>query len=206
MYVPKFYRTDDLEFVRTFIGENGFAILFSQVSGRPWATHLPLLLTKDDSGKEVLTGHLSKANLQGKELENQPEVLAVFTGPHAYVSSSWYDHENVPTWNYLAVHVYGRIRIISGDRLKEQLGKMVDKYEKGLVNPVSVKKMSPGFLEKEMGGIIGFEIEINEVQAALKMSQNRDDRNYERIIEGLTRKGDPASQQMADLMRKRKPR
>lgn len=204
MYIPKYYKTEDIAAVKEFIAANGFAILVSQVEGRPWATHIPILLSMDAGGKDVLTGHISKANMQGTEFEKKGEVLAVFTGPHAYVSSSWYDHENVPTWNYIAVHVYGRIRIVEGYELKEQLRKMVDKYEKGMDKPVSVNKMSPDFLKKEMEGIIGFEIEITEIQAALKLSQNRDDHNYARIIEGLDKKGDLQSREIARLMKNRK--
>jgi transcriptional regulator len=204
MYVPKYYKIDSPDEVRDFINANGFATLISQVESRLWATHIPLLLDTGQQGKEILTGHLSRANRQWKNFNNNDEVLAVFMGPDAYISSSWYDHENVPTWNYMAVHVYGRIRIVEGELLKEQLGKMVDKYEAGLENPVNLKTMSKEYLEQEIKGLVGFEIEISEIQAASKLSQNRDEKNYERILAGLAQKGDRDSLRMAELMKKKK--
>jgi transcriptional regulator len=204
MYIPKYFKTEDLTVVKEFIEANGFGILISEEEGRPLATHIPMLLDKNVQGRDILTGHLSKANNQWKGFSGKQEVLAIFTGPHAYVSSSWYDHENVPTWNYLAVHVYGIIHIVEGDLLRAQLSRMVDKYESGLNNPVRVDTMSKDFLEKEIKGIVGFDIEITEIQAASKLSQNRDEKNYKRIIDGLTRKGDMNSLEMARIMKNRK--
>jgi transcriptional regulator len=201
MYIPKYYKNNNITEVKEFIDANGFAILVSQVDGRPWATHIPLILDKNEHGKDVLMGHISKANKQWREFERNKEVLAIFSGPDAYISSSWYDHENVPTWNYLAIHVYGRIQIIEGDLLKKHLSKLVDKYETGMVKPVSVDKMSTGFLEKEIKGIVGFEIEISDIQAAFKLSQNRDDFNQARIMHELKQKGDPESLEIARLMK-----
>jgi len=202
MYIPKYYKNEDIDDVRAFIHENGFAILISQAGGRPWATHIPLILDKDKDGKDILTGHISKANSQWKDFNKNEEVLAVFSGPHAYVSSSWYDHENVPTWNYIAVHVYGKIRIIEGDILKTRLGKLVDKYEAKMENPVSVDRMSEEFVESEIRGIVGFEIVITEIQAAMKLSQNRDDKNYKRIIKNLEKQGDVGSLKIAEKMKR----
>jgi transcriptional regulator len=204
MYVPKYYKVDSPDEVKEFINENGFAMLISQVNSRLWATHIPLILDSGSDGKDILTGHMSKANKQWKDFNTRDEVLAVFVGPDAYISSSWYDHENVPTWNYLAVHVYGRIRLVEGELLLEQLGKMVDKYEVGLTNPVSIGTMSKEYLRQEIKGLVGFEIEITEIQAASKLSQNRDEKNYERILTGLTQKGDRDSLRMAEVMKRKK--
>ena len=204
MYIPALFRLTDSETIREFVNDNGFGLLISSVNGKFWATHVPMLLTKDKDQKDILTGHLSKANIQWKEFEKSEEVMVVFTGNHSYISSSWYDHENVPTWNYLAVHVYGTIQIIEGDDLKEELARMVKKYESGLPNPVSVETMTESFVQKEMKGIVGFRISISEIQAAQKLSQNRDDKNYLRIIEGLENKGDPDSLEMAGIMKEKR--
>jgi transcriptional regulator len=207
MYIPLLFKVDDSDTIHEFINHNGFGIIINTVNGRLWATHVPMLLTKDKDNKDILTGHLSKANTQWKEFEKSQEVLAVFAGNHSYISSSWYDHENVPTWNYLAVHVYGTIQIIVGDELKEELAKIVNKYEAPMPNPVSVERMSENFVQKEMKGIVGFKISITEIQAANKLSQNRDDKNYLRIIEGLEMKGDRDSTEMARIMKeKRRPK
>lgn len=204
MYIPKYYQIEDISAIRDFIEENGFAILISQADGRPWATHIPLILDKNAEGGDVLAGHISKANRQWEEFENTKEVLAIFFGPHAYISSSWYDHENVPTWNYIAVHVYGNIRIIEGELLKKQLSKLVDKYESTMKNPVSIAKMSKGFVDTEMRGIVGIEIEIKDIQAAVKLSQNRDEKNYKNIIKELEQTGDINSLEIARRMKNRK--
>ena len=201
MYIPRYYKIDNIEDVKSFIDKYGFAVLVSQFEGKPWATHIPLLLVRDENDRDILFGHISKANSQWKDFDKNEEILAIFYGPHAYVSSSWYDHENVPTWNYVAVHVYGKIQIIEGDSLKRHLGKLVDKYESGMDNPVSVNKMSKEFVEREMRGIVGFEIVITEIQAAMKLSQNRDDKNFGRVITGLENQGDTNSVEIARRMK-----
>lgn len=204
MYIPDYYKNENADAVRTFINENGFAVLISQAGGKPWATHIPLILGKTESGRDILVGHISRENSQWKEFDRNEVVLAIFSGPDAYISSSWYDHENVSTWNYLAVHVYGKIRIVEGDILKNHLRNLVDKYESNMQSPVSVDKMSGGFVEKLMKGIVGFEIEITDIQAAMKLSQNRDSNNYQRIIEKLEEQGDVNSIEIARLMKKKK--
>ena len=107
MYTPAIYQLENPDTIRAFLKENAFGILINQTNGKLWATHIPMELDYNSEGKEILHGHLSKENPQGIAFEENTEVLAVFTGPHAYISSSWYNHENVPTWNSTAVHVYG---------------------------------------------------------------------------------------------------
>ncbi len=198
MYAPKYAREENPEELKRFIRDNGFGILFSNVEGKPWATHIPLFLS-DDGTK--LTGHVSRANRQWKDLENGAEVLAVFSGPHAYISSSWYDHENVPTWNYIAVHVSGIIRTIEGESLLTHLKDLVDQYEKHSSNPVSVEKMTPKFLADEMRGLVAFEIQITKMEGAYKLSQNRDDNNHSKIITELEKREDEGSQKVANAMK-----
>jgi transcriptional regulator len=185
VYIPKYFRNEDPHLIKAFIAQNGFAILVSEVAGRPWATHIPLLLEQRKDGVDMLTGHISKANGQWKAFNNEKEVMAVFSGAHAYISSSWYDHENVPTWNYEAVHVYGKIRITAEDETKNHLAGLVDKYEAKMKCPVSVEKMTPEFYTREVKGLVGFEIQIAEIQAVSKLSQNRDAENIVWIVEGL---------------------
>jgi transcriptional regulator len=197
MFTPKLYQDNDAESIRRFISENGFAILVSTVEGHLWATHIPVLLSADGT---KLHGHLSRANKQWKDF-NAQEVLVIFNGPHAYVSSSWYDHENVPTWNYVAVHVYGTIRIIEGDMLYSSLNDLVNKYEKSSEHPVSLSAMSPEYVNREMKGVVGFEIEINRFEATRKLSQNRDDKNHESIIHHLEKREDASSKEVAALMK-----
>ena len=199
MYTDKLNRNENAEELHEFIRKNGFGILISTVENKPWASHIPLLLSSD--GKK-LSGHIARGNRQWKEWNTEADVLAIFSGSHAYISSSWYDHENVPTWNYIAVHVYGKLKILSDQKLLQSLKELTDKYEKQSVQPVSVEKMNPGFLKKEMLGIVGFEIEITKMEAAYKLSQNRDAKNHKAIVTELEKRNDPASTAIAHEMKK----
>jgi len=132
-------------------------------------------------------------------------VLAIFSGPHSYISSSWYDHENVPTWNYIAVHVYGKISIIEGDEMLFALKKLVDKYEATSENPVKIENLSEETM-KQTKGFVAFEIEITAIQAVNKLSQNRDDKNHAAIITELKKCPNQNAHDIADEMTKqRKP-
>ena len=199
MYVPKQFRNNDASTINDFIRHHGFGILVSESDNRIVATHIPLELSEDET---KLRGHIARANPQWKNFQNNSEVMIIFPGPHAYVSSSWYDHENVPTWNYIAVHVYGKIKIIEGDELYSALKQLVDKYEKASEYPVSVEKMSPQYVRQSIKGLVGFEIEITSIEAAYKLSQNRDRKNYINIINELEKRGDHDSKLVAAEIKK----
>lgn len=201
MYIPKLFKVEDTEKAKAFIQNNGFGILINQVEGKPWATHIPLVIETNSNNELVLSGHISKANNQWKAFQENQEVLVIFQGPHAYISSSWYDHENVPTWNYAVVHVYGKVKIVDSIIMHQQLSKLVEKYEAGNENPVRVSNMSADMIESQMRGIVGFEILITEIQAAEKLSQNRDEKNYTNIISELEKKGDADSLGIAAAMK-----
>ena len=201
MYIPAHFVNNDSEEIHSFIRANSFAILITS-GGDILASHIPLELSPD--GK-TLSGHLSKANLQARMLKEGEPSLCIFNGPHAYVSSSWYDHENVPTWNYIAVHVKGRIKLIEGDDLVQRLSEIVDKYEANSQKPVSVKSMSRDYLARHLNGIIGFDIDIQFMEAAYKLSQNRNKTNHDNIIKRLEMRGDHNSSSIAHEMKKRAP-
>ena len=201
MYIADLYENTDSHDIENFLAQNSFGILVNQADGKLWATHIPLEIDTNEHGKKVLYGHISKENDQWKGFADNDQVLAIFSGPHAYISSSWYDFENVPTWNYSAVHVYGTVRIIEGDELISHLTKLVDKYEAASENPVSVA----GFSKKTMmqvRGIVGFEIAINNIQAVRKLSQNRDEKNFNTIIDELEKIGKPDAVSVANDMKK----
>ncbi len=202
MYVNPINRWEDEPEIISFIQKNAFATLISQGNVRPLATHIPFVLDQNESGEAIISGHIAKANSQWKAIPEQSEVLVIFQGPHAYISSSWYDHENVPTWNYLAVHVYGKIRIIEGEELLKHLKKLVDTYESGRPNRVSVEGMSEGYLESQIRALMGFEIQITEVQASAKLSQNRDQTNFENIINELSKGDLELDQKVAEEMKR----
>lgn len=201
MYLPKDYRNNNREEQLEFIRKNSFGMLVSDVNNKPWATHIPFILNSDGT---KLTSHISRGNVQWKYFSSEKEVMVVFLGPNAYVSSSWYNHENVSTWNYIAVHVYGNLRIIDGDELKASLKELVDHFEADSAHPVSLEKMTPSYLEREIRGIVAFEITINQIEAAFKLSQNREKEDYENIITELNKR-DHDAQEVANEMKKRCP-
>ncbi|MEP7093460.1 MAG: FMN-binding negative transcriptional regulator [Flavobacterium sp.] len=201
MYTPEIYKNEDPESIRVFLKENSFGILINQTNGKLCATHIPIELEINADGKEILQGHISKLNPQAEGFTENDQVLAVFSGPHSYISPSWYDHENVPTWNYIAVHVYGCIKITDETATIESLKKLVDKYEAASENPVSVENLSAKTM-REARGLIGFEIEIDEIQATKKLSQNRDDHNYKNIISELEKTENTQSIAIAKEMSK----
>lgn len=201
MYIPDLYKNEDKESIRKFLKENAFGLLINQTNGKLWATHIPLELEINKEGEEVLMGHVSKENPQWTAFESNDQILAVFTGAHSYISPSWYDHENVPTWNFTAVHIYGKIKIIEGDAVIDSLTKLVDKYEQNSKCPVRVADLSKRTM-MEARGIVAFEIKIEEIQAQTKMSQNRDDKNYAAIITELNNTEKPQSIAVAEEMAK----
>lgn len=201
MYIPDIYKNENKEDITAFLKQNSFGILINQTNGKLWATHIPLELETNKEGKTILQGHISKENPQWKGFTENDQILAVFSGPHSYISPSWYDHENVPTWNYIAVHVYGRIKIIEGNSVIESLKKLVDKYEQNSENPVRIEDLSKKTM-MQVRGIVAFEIEIDEIKATKKMSQNRDDKNYKNIISELEKTNSNQSIAVAKEMKK----
>jgi transcriptional regulator len=201
MYIPDLYKNENQEAITAFLKENSFGILINQTNGKLWATHIPLELSINSEGKTILEGHISKENPQWQGFTENDQILAVFSGPHSYISPSWYDHENVPTWNYIAVHVYGKIKIIGGDAVIESLKRLVDKYEQNSENPVRIEDLSEKTMMQSRG-IVAFEIEIEEIQAQQKMSQNRDAKNYQNIISELEKTNKNQSIAVANEMKK----
>jgi transcriptional regulator len=199
MYIPRRYEEKDVETVHAFIRENSFAILVSVLDGLPVATHIPLLLEKDDQGRDVLVGHIARGNGQKHTFVNGVKVLAIFPGPHAYVSPRWYTQINVPTWNYMAVHVYGTLTVMEGEELRAALSRLVHNYEQHLPRPVDIGEIGEKQVAAEMRGIVGFRILVEEIQAAYKLSQNRDERSYHEVIRQLEA-GDEASKAVAAEM------
>src|SRR6201996_6939287 len=158
MYVPRRFEEKDKDKIHAFIRENSFAILISIHEGRPIGTHIPLQLETDAAGKDCLMGHISRGNEQKLTLSSGAKVLAIFPGPHAYISPRWYTEMKVPTWNYIAVHVYGTVRIIEGEELRAALSRLMDTYEHARPQPVKMEEIPEKELNDDLRGIVGFEI------------------------------------------------
>ncbi|MGE7907188.1 FMN-binding negative transcriptional regulator [Peribacillus sp. NPDC094092] len=202
MYVPKYFKVTNVDEIWDFVQENSFGTIVTTEQGKPIATHLPLGLNKK-GGDYYITGHMAYGNRQWRTFETCEDVLVMFQGPNAYISSSWYGHEEVPTWNYQAVHVYGKASILEKDELIEELTIMLEKYEGNRENSVLWDKLSPDLLESELKGIVGFKLKVTDIQAAYKLSQNRNAMDYTNIIDKLQNEGNPNSEQMAELMESR---
>ncbi|MES5927796.1 FMN-binding negative transcriptional regulator [Bacillus cereus group sp. MG9] len=199
MYIPKHFTIQDEETKYEMIEQNSFATLFSQHNGALYATHLPLLLNRETL---TLSGHFARPNEQWKDSGNQ-QVLAIFQGPHSYISPSWYEtNKAVPTWNYVAVHVYGELEIVEDEQeLIDSLQDLVHKYE----NPkstYSLNNVDPNYMEGLSRGIVGFRIKINKIEGKAKLSQNHSVERRELVIEELEKVGSEGSRGIAGLMKK----
>ncbi len=202
MYTPHIFKNENIAEVKDFIKANSFGILLTSANNKMLGTHIPLELEQDMNGVEVIYGHVSKANPQWRNFDGGQEVLMIFNGPHAYVSSSWYNHENVSTWNYIAVHIYGTIQPIGEEELRYSLDKLVTKYESDMKKPLLMKDMSEETM-KQINGIVGFKVNINEIQAAYKLSQNRNELEYRNIVQELDKREGALGIELSKCMRDR---
>ena len=200
MFIPKQFEVKDISQIEDFLKKNTFAALVSQVKGRYWATHIPMILGKNEAGESVLWAHISKANDQWREIAEQEEVLAIFQGAHTFITSDWYDHQNVSTWNYMAAHIYGKVRLMEGEELRGAVKTLVDFYEpehsKG-----RMENMEEKYVARELKGIYGIELKISSIETQFKLSQNRDEKNYHHIIEKLEERSDDDSKKVAEMMK-----
>ena len=204
MYVPKLYRNENAEEISAFIRKNNFGIVVSNsLQQRLQATHIPFVIIQRES-EIYLQTHMSASNVQVNDLSSGREVLIIFNGPHTYISSSWYDHVNVPTWNYIAVHLYGLPRQLGASETQAHLVSLVDQHESGENNPVSIASMGNDFVKKESNGLVAFEIAVKEVFSAFKLSQNRDEKNIHQIIAALENRGDENALAIAHAIKKQR--
>lgn len=198
MFIPRNYRSEDLSLLKKIISENAFGTLISNKE-KLLATHAMFLML----GKEAdfqLESHISKANPQAKLLKDGDEVLCDFLGAHTYISSSWYEETNVSTWNYQAVQIRGTIKLMTEDELYLHLEKLTSKYESSQKCPMQVQNMGEDFVKKEMKGAFGMFIIPTEISIANKLSQNRNDQDYQNIIKELKESDDPTAIKVADQM------
>ena len=184
MYIPKHFEVTDTQEIYAFIEHNAFGQLISNCNGQLSSTHIPFLLSDD---KTKLIAHLAKSNPQSSTLHGQ-QVLITLQGPHDYISPSWLSGPAVPTWNYQAVHIYGVCTILPElAAVKTIVDSLSTKYEHAF-EPYWEQDYNPGMLKH----IVGFEIEITDIQCKYKLSQNRAEQDRESVISHLQSTGSKA--------------
>lgn len=185
MYVPPHFAVTDPTTLHDFVERHSFGLLVSTAEGVPFATHLPFLLERTAGPHGTLVGHVARANPHWRELAGRT-ALAVFGGPHAYVSPSWYEAENVvPTWNYAAVHATGPVELVEGrDALREIVTRSVAVYEAAMPRPWTLDAPGP-FLDRLLAQIVGFRLRVDRLEGKWKMSQNHPPERREKVIRAL---------------------
>jgi transcriptional regulator len=195
MYLPAHFEENDRQRILTLVERYGFATLVTTGDEGPFASHLPLML--EDRQGFVLSGHMARANRQWRHFQGGREVLAIFHGPHAYVSPTHYASPGVPTWNYAVVHMYGKAEIIEDEeQLKQLLETLTHKYEQTASSP-----WAPDYPDKLLSAIVGFQISVDRMQAKSKLSQNRPAQDRSNIIDGLSSAESDNARALAALMR-----
>lgn len=210
MYIPTAFRNDSLPELHEFLCAHSFATLVSQLDGELFATHVPLLLDPERGPLGTLVGHLARANPHWQafgraSVEEVPESLAIFHGPHAYISPRWYAARlAVPTWNYVAVHAYGQPRLLETEaELLDVLARTARLYEgdqEGRWNPTAQPE---GFLSSLLPGIVGFELPIARMEGKQKLSQNRSKADRQGVVAALCSSASFHDQELAALMQSR---
>ena len=202
MYNPPHFTSTDPAWLDWLAEHHPFGTLVSQVEGAPFASHLPVLYKRTDA-EVTLTGHWARPNPQWREIETQ-RALFLFQGPHAYISPRWYADtpKQVPTWNYIAAHLYGTIRLIQeGPELEHIVVSLAEKFESGAATPWSLADSDPANRAR-LRGIVGFELRSTSVQVKLKLNQNHPVANVAGVIAGLRETGSEEAAAVAALMQK----
>lgn len=205
MYAPPHHRNDDRRQLLDFMRQYNFACLVTQgPDAVPRATHLPVIVDDTADGLR-LVAHLARSNPQWHDFAGARAALAVFQGPHAYVSPRLYaDHPSVPTWNYAAVHASGPVRVLESraDRL-DALRRLITLHDAGFL--ARFETLPAEYLELKLGGIVAFEMRVTTLEARYKLSQERAAGEQRAIVESLAAAGDGATRATAALMRERLP-
>ncbi|MFI4947286.1 MAG: FMN-binding negative transcriptional regulator [Alphaproteobacteria bacterium] len=207
VYLPPAFSETRSEVLLAHIERHEFGLLVSHGPTGLIASQIPFLLERRD-GRVYLQGHLARANPQLADLDSAEEALAIFAGPHAYISPTWYEPgPAVPTWNYTAVHAYGRARTIADpDWLREFVRRLTERHEaREPAPPWRMEGLPDTYVTSMLNGIVGIEIALSRLDGKFKLSQNRPAVDRPRIVAALERREDPDSRAVAGLMREREP-
>ncbi len=200
MYIPEHFRVREHADAVAFMRAHPFAILVSATPEGPFATHVPVVI-REAGGQMLIRGHIAKANPHAKFLEENPQSLMIFHGPHAYISPANYaGRENVPTWNYAAVHAYGKVRMFSSaDELQALLSELIPVFESAYAEQWA--GLGSDYRQRMLSHIVGFEIAVAKLEAKFKLSQNRTKAEQANVIASLAGSSDTVVSGVAQLMR-----
>ena len=207
MHIPKFFEQDNIEELEKMMLAYPFATLVNQSKNGLRADHIPLYLQKMPNNKRILKGHIGKGNPLWKEVTENSESLAIFHGPDNYISPNYYpskqvDGKVVPTWNYVAVHLKGNISFVHDKEWKlDMLNVLTNQHEENQSQPWSVSDAPSEFTAKMLGGIVGIELDVKSIQGQWKVSQNKQEKDSQGIIGGLSEIG---AKEMSKLVEKYK--
>jgi transcriptional regulator len=203
MYSLPYFKEQDQETVLRFIKENPFAFLCGcDAANKPVATQVPLFIDERD-GKLFLSGHIMKNTDHHKAFLHNPNVLAVFSGAHTYVSASWYsEKKQASTWNYLSVHARGVLKFLDQQALLDVLKRTTNHFENNPYSGSNFEDLPAEYVETLSKAIVAFEVEVQQVDNVFKLSQNRDEKSYHNII-GKLESQDADGEKIADEMKKR---
>ncbi len=197
MNIPKPFQITDPEQIAAFIDSYNFALLITVSSGAAQISHVPLLY---DRSRNCLLGHLARANPHWRDLMDH-EAVAVFNGPHAYVSPAWYRDPGVPTWNYTVVHVHGRTDLIESEpELREIVTGLTAKHEQNRSQPWTLDTLNAETVASMLRNIVGFVIHIDRIEAKYKLSQNRSAEDRIGVVATLEGSDDSMSRELAAAM------
>jgi transcriptional regulator len=203
MYSLPYFKEKDPARVKAFMRDNPFALLCgATLQGKPVATQVPLLI-REDGDRLVFRGHFMKKTDHHIAFTENPDVLVLFTGAHEYVSASWYsDPAQASTWNYMTVHARGTMKLLSEAELLEILKETTSLFENNPDSPSLFESLAPEYVARLINAIVAFEIQVTQVENVFKLSQNRDKKSYENIIEKL-KQGKDGAKAIASEMEKR---
>jgi transcriptional regulator len=203
MYLPTVFAESRPEILLQIMRENSFATVVTAAGGVPFVSHIPVLIDHDGNvpGGIKIRVHVARANPHGDQLAAGEQVLAIFHGPHAYVSPSWYeDPGNVPTWNYVTVHATGRARPLDRSELRALLDDLVALHERAAPTPWRFDSLPADQVDALMDAIVGFEIAVDRLEGKVKLSQNRSREDQRRVREQLRTSVDPTAHGVARWM------
>ncbi|HEV7703696.1 MAG TPA: FMN-binding negative transcriptional regulator [Gemmatimonadaceae bacterium] len=214
MYTPSSFVEKDLPTLFAFMDAHPLAAVVTDSPPEGLvATHLPLVLDREVGSMGTINGHFARANSQWRCLADGPvPALLIFTGPNAYISPEWYQTKaetgkDVPTWNYVAVHVYGMLRLRDDSQfLRDHLEKLTHRHESGRANPWKLSDAPADYITQQMKGIVGVSLEIERLEGKWKMSQNRADVDIAGVVRGMSASPSPIDQTVAAIVSERRPK